>query len=81
MQRTLSGVLRTLESSDAWTMASVPGDTILVCGWCGRVHADGEWLDPQEAFGELGLHSVGLARLSHGVCDTCAGDLKSLVRA
>jgi hypothetical protein len=61
-------------------MEAAPSDQILVCGWCGRVHADGKWLEPHDAFGELGLHSVGLARLSHGVCDTCAGDLTSLVR-
>ena len=63
-------------------MASVPAkaDTILVCGWCNRVHVNGEWAEPVDAFGDLGLHSVGLARLSHGVCDTCAADLRSLVQ-
>jgi hypothetical protein len=55
-------------------------DTVLVCGWCGRVHA-GNWVQPERAIHLLGLHELRQPRLSHGICDSCAGELKSAASA
>ena len=51
-------------------------ETVLVCGWCGRVHAE-EWVQPEDAIARLGLHEQRHPRLSHGICDACARELKS----
>jgi hypothetical protein len=55
-------------------------DTVLVCGWCGRVHA-GDWVQPEQAIELLGLHESRQPRLSHGICESCAAELKSAVSA
>jgi hypothetical protein len=52
-------------------------DAVVVCGWCARVHLDA-WVAPEEAAAELGLTGGRAARLSHGVCETCARELKAL---
>ena len=52
-------------------------DAIVVCGWCARVQLD-SWVAPEEAATELGLTGGRGARLSHGVCETCARELKAL---
>jgi hypothetical protein len=53
-------------------------DAIVVCGWCARVNLGESWVAPQEATAELGLLGGRGARLSHGVCETCASELKAL---
>jgi len=55
-------------------------DTVLVCGWCGRVHA-GDWVQLEQAIELLGLHESRQPRLSHGICESCAAELKSAVSA
>jgi len=52
-------------------------DAIVVCGWCARVRLD-SWVAPEEAATELGLTGGRGARLSHGVCETCARELRAL---
>jgi hypothetical protein len=52
-------------------------DAVVVCGWCARVHLE-EWVPAEEAAAELGLEGGRAARLSHGVCDTCARELRAL---
>jgi hypothetical protein len=52
-------------------------DAIFVCGWCARVRLDA-WVAPEEAAAELGLAGGRGARLSHGVCETCARELRAL---
>jgi hypothetical protein len=52
-------------------------DAIVVCGWCARVHLE-EWVPAEEAAAELGLEGGRGARLSHGVCETCARELRAL---
>lgn len=56
-------------------------DAVVVCGWCGRVHA-GEWVTPDRAAATLGLTEPDAAwpQLSHGICGTCARQLRALVR-
>lgn len=56
-------------------------DTVVVCGWCARVHA-GEWVPPDRAADVLGLALPDAAwpRLSHGICGTCARQLHALLR-
>jgi hypothetical protein len=55
---------------------------VTVCGWCGRVRADG-WVTPDCAAEQLGLATPDAEwpRLSHGICDTCARELRALTRA
>jgi hypothetical protein len=53
-------------------------DAIVVCGWCARVELGESWVAPQDAAAELGLNGARPARLSHGVCETCASELKAL---
>lgn len=52
-------------------------DAIVVCGWCARVQLD-SWVSPEQAAAELGLTGGRAARLSHGVCETCARELRAL---
>jgi hypothetical protein len=56
-----------------------PGE-LVVCGWCARVRAD-EWVPLDEAVARIGLaaHSARVPRLSHGICDSCAHELRALV--
>lgn len=65
--------------SGRWETGSVR-DTVLVCGWCGRVHA-GDWVQPGQAIGLLGLHESRQPRLSHGICESCAAELRSAASA
>jgi hypothetical protein len=53
-------------------------DAILVCGWCAQVRLGEAWVAPQDAAAELGLTGGRPARLSHGVCETCARELQAL---
>lgn len=54
--------------------------TVAVCGWCGRIHADG-WITPDEAIELLGLgDDTKPPRLTHGICETCARELRALAR-
>jgi hypothetical protein len=50
---------------------------VVVCGWCARVQLD-RWVAPEDAAAELGLMGSRTARLSHGLCDTCARELQGL---
>jgi hypothetical protein len=64
-----------------WAVSGVR-EPVTVCGWCGRVHADG-WVAPDYAAEQLGLTTAGAdwPRLSHGICETCARELRALTRA
>jgi hypothetical protein len=53
-------------------------DAIVVCGWCARVQLDESWVAPECAAAELGLTRGRGARMSHGLCETCARELKAL---
>jgi hypothetical protein len=53
-------------------------DAIVVCGWCARVRLEESWVAPEAAADELGLTGGRGARLSHGICETCARELKAL---
>ena len=54
---------------------------LIVCGWCGRVHAD-EWISPDAALDRIGIDWDARApQLSHGICPGCAGELRLLARA
>jgi hypothetical protein len=55
-------------------------DAVAVCGWCARVLLNESWVAPEQAATELGLTGGRSARLSHGVCETCARELKTLVQ-
>jgi hypothetical protein len=59
-----------------WESGSTPG-TVDVCGWCARVQLD-SWVPAEQAATELGLIEGRGARLSHGICETCARELKAL---
>jgi hypothetical protein len=65
----------------AETLAGRPwedGETVVVCGWCGRVRLDG-WVSTDEAITRLGL--LGRERspqLTHGICEPCARELGSI---
>ncbi|HEV7640055.1 MAG TPA: hypothetical protein VGO39_04190 [Gaiellaceae bacterium] len=52
-------------------------DAVVVCGWCARVHLE-TWVAPEAAADELGLTGGRAARLSHGLCETCARELRAL---
>jgi hypothetical protein len=52
-------------------------DAVVVCGWCARVQLEA-WVAPEEAAAELGLTGGRPARLSHGLCETCARELRAL---
>jgi hypothetical protein len=54
-------------------------DAVVVCGWCARVLLD-DWVAPEDAAAQLGLTGGRAARLSHGLCETCARELQSLGR-
>jgi len=60
-----------------WETATTSGATVTVCGWCARVAVGGAWAPPEQAAELLGLLEDEQPRLSHGVCDTCARDLRS----
>jgi hypothetical protein len=40
------------------------------------VHAE-EWVQPEDAIARLGLQEQRHPRLSHGICEACARELKS----
>ena len=45
---------------------------VLVCGWCKRVQASGEWLEVDEAVRKLSLFGASdLPLISHGICADC----------
>jgi hypothetical protein len=71
---TAVNVTRTQTVTGRWETDSAR-ETVLVCGWCARVHA-GEWVQPEQAIDLLEL-SERQPRLSHGICDSCAGELRS----
>jgi hypothetical protein len=50
---------------------------VSVCGWCARVHVGDTWAPPEQAAQLLGLLDDEQPRLSHGVCDTCARELRA----
>ncbi|HEY6961692.1 MAG TPA: hypothetical protein VI408_07370 [Gaiellaceae bacterium] len=56
--------------------------TVVVCGWCGRVHTD-DWVTPDHAVMQLGLTRPDSSwpALTHGICASCARQLRGLVRA
>jgi len=72
---------RVWAADDAFmSIAEVPVATAVlyrVCGWCARVRLD-SWVSAEEATTELGLTGGRAARLSHGICETCARELKAL---
>lgn len=49
-----------------------------VCGWCARVEDEGVWVAPETALQRLGLGEGQAVRLTHGICVTCAAELRSL---
>lgn len=56
-------------------------DVVTVCGWCARVRL-GDWIEPEEAVDRLGLLAGDLQpRLTHGICDACAADMRALALA
>ena len=57
------------------------GRTVSVCGWCARVRVGNVWVPPEQAAERLGLLDDEQPRLSHGVCDTCARELRSALSA
>ena len=62
--------------------AATRQETVVVCGWCARVNV-GDWVTADraiEAFGLTGPESR-LPRLTHGICDSCARELRALARA
>ncbi len=50
---------------------------LVVCGWCARVRVDDGWLSADRAVELLGLVEERPRRLSHGICDACARELRS----
>lgn len=52
---------------------------LTICGWCKKVQVDDEWLEVEVAVERLDLFGASqVPRLSHGVCDSCGGDVRRL---
>jgi hypothetical protein len=67
--------------SGRWQAAPGRRPTVAVCGWCARVRVGHAWLPPERVAEKFGLLDDRQPRLSHGVCDTCARELRSALSA
>lgn len=57
-------------------------DLLRVCGWCKRVHADGAWVEVEEAVDRLHLfHQSRLPAMTHGICEPCLKRMMETVKA
>lgn len=54
------------------TVAAPGGATLMVCGWCARLHVGGErWEEVEEAVQALALWEAPLPQIGHGICPEC----------
>jgi hypothetical protein len=51
---------------------------VVSCSWCRRFRLESGWAEAEEAIRELGLFgAVPAPRISHGICEDCAGRLSA----
>ena len=52
-------------------------DFLVVCSWCKRVDASGDWVEVEEAVARLKLFDTArLPQMTHGMCADCAARLQ-----
>lgn len=52
-------------------------EVLVICSWCKRVDAEGQWMEVEDAVSTLGLFvRTALPRLSHGICERCLANWK-----
>jgi hypothetical protein len=53
-----------------------------MCSWCKKINVEGTWMEVEEAVRHLRLfESTSLPMLTHGVCETCYGEMTRIYRA